>query len=242
MDGLDTISRLWPYLVAAGSFLAATVASIHALLHKRDPRAATLWLGLIWLMPLLGSVLYLALGINRIRRRALSLRSQNPARCPPPEDLGEPQESDAAHLKMLARVVDSVVNQPLVPGNFVHPLRNGDEAFPAMIEAINFAKTSLTLATYIFDNDESGKQFAAALARAQARQVAVRVLIDDAGARYSWPSITHDLRRARVKVAHFLPTRATRQLMAINLRNHRKLLVADGRMAFTGGINIPGLM
>src|SRR6266550_5902270 len=73
LDWLDTISRLWPHLVAGFHFLAALLASIHALLHKRDSRAATLWLGIIWFLPVVGPILYLALGVNRIRRRAISL-------------------------------------------------------------------------------------------------------------------------------------------------------------------------
>jgi hypothetical protein len=75
MDWLDKISRFWPHLAAGFDFLAALLASVHALLHKRDSRAATLWIGLIWLLPLFGPILYLALGFNRIRRRARLCRS-----------------------------------------------------------------------------------------------------------------------------------------------------------------------
>jgi cardiolipin synthase len=66
----------------------------------------------------------------------------------------------------------------------------------------------------------------------------VRVLIDSAGARYSWPSIIHELRRANVQVARFLPSLAPWRVMTLNLRNHRKLLAVDGQIAFTGGMNI----
>jgi cardiolipin synthase len=109
-----------------------------------------------------------------------------------------------------------------------------------MLAAIESAKKSISLATYIFDNDPSGKQFAGALKRAVERGVAVRVLIDSAGARYSWPSIIHRLKKSRVPVARFLPSSlfAPWRAATINLRNHRKVLVADGRTAFTGGINI----
>ena len=74
MDWLDKLSQFWPHLAAGFDFLAALFASIHALLHKRDSRAATLWLGVIWFLPLFGPVLYLSLGVNRIRRRAVALR------------------------------------------------------------------------------------------------------------------------------------------------------------------------
>ena len=66
----------------------------------------------------------------------------------------------------------------------------------------------------------------------------MRVLIDAAGARYSWPPITHELRRAGVNTARFLPSLAPWRVATINLRNHRKSLVVDGKIAFTGGMNI----
>jgi len=238
MDWLNLICRYWPHLAAGFDFLAALIASAHALLHKRDTRAATLWIGFIWLMPLFGPVLYLVFGVNRIRRRAISLRLKNPLDRAVPQNLGEPQHAGAEHLKMLAHVVDRIAAFPLTPGNHIQPLVNGDEAFPAMLAAIESAKKSISLSTYIFDNDPTGGQFSAALGRAVARGVAVRVLIDSAGARYSWPSVIHELRRAKVTVARFLPSLAPWRVMTLNLRNHRKLLAVDGEIAFTGGMNI----
>ena len=236
--GLNLINRYWPHLAAGFDFLAALLASAHALLHKRDTRAATLWIGVIWLMPGFGPVLYLVFGVNRIRRRAISLRLNKPAHQAIPVNLGEPQPSGVEHLKMLAHVVNRISAFPLTAGNHVQPLVNGDEAFPAMLAAIESAKKSVSLSSYIFDNDPTGGQFAAALGRAVARGVAVRVLIDSAGARYSWPSVIHGLKRANVTVARFLPSVAPWRVMTLNLRNHRKLLAVDGQIAFTGGMNI----
>ena len=238
MDWLNLICRFWPHLAAGFGFLAALLASAHALLHKRDSRAATLWLGLIWLMPAAGPVLYLMLGVNRIRRRAISLGLKKPSGRAVPQNLGEPQHAGAEHLKMLAHVVDRIAAFPLTPGNHVQPLVNGDEAFPAMLAAIESAKKTISLSTYIFDKDPTGKQFADALGRAVKRGVAVRVLIDSAGARYSWPSVIHELRHSNVTVARFLPSLAPWRVMTLNLRNHRKLLAVDGQIAFTGGMNI----
>ena len=240
MNWLDTLSRFWPHLVAALDILAALLSSIHVLLHKRDSRAATLWLATIWFLPLLGPILYLVLGVNRIRRRAMSLGVHKTILRPIPEHLGESQPSSVEHLEMLARVVGRIVSQPLTPGNQVQPLLNGDEAFPAMLSAIESAKTSISLTTYIFDNDPSGTRFVLALSRAIERGVAVRVLVDAAGTRYSWPRITHKLKHARVPFATFLPSSllAPWRVATINLRNHRKILVVDGQTAFTGGMNI----
>jgi cardiolipin synthase len=240
MHWLDQVSRFWPHFAAGFDLFACLLASGHALLHKRDTRAATIWIGVIWTLPALGPLLYLALGVNRIRRHALKLGVHKTFSRPVPENLGEPEHDGAEHLKHIARVVSRVVTQPLTAGNKIEPLVNGDEAFPAMLAAIESAKKSVTLCTYIFDNDASGKQFVAALERAVQRGVAVRVLIDSAGARYSWPPITHALHHAKIPFAKFLPASIFTpwHVATINLRNHRKSLVVDGQTAFTGGINI----
>jgi cardiolipin synthase len=240
MDWLDKLSQFWPHLAAGFDFLAALLASVHALLNKRDSRAATLWLGIIWFLPLLGPILYLALGVNRIRRRAVQLGVHKTFSRDIPENLGEPEHDGAEHLKHIARVVSRFATQPLTAGNKIEPLVNGDAAFPAMLAAIESAKKSITLCTYIFDNDASGQKFVAALERAVQRGVAVRVLVDSAGTRYSWPPITWKLRRAKIPFAKFLPASVFTpwRVATINLRDHRKSLVVDGQTGFTGGMNI----
>ena len=240
MDWVDHLSQFWAYLVAGFNLMAATLASCHALLHKRDSRAATLWIGIVWLMPVLGPVFYLAFGVNRIRRRAVQLGMHESVISEVPDDFGEPEPAGAEHLKMLARVVGTVVERPLAQGNKVDPLVNGDEAFPAMLAAIESAQQSISLVSYIFDNDPTGRQFVDALQRAVQRGVEVRVLIDAAGTRYSWPPITRMLKRARVPYARFLPSSLLQpwRVATINLRNHRKILVVDGQIGFTGGMNI----
>jgi len=240
MQWLDQLARFWPHLAAGFDFMAALLASIHALLNKRDSRAATLWLGIIWFLPALGPVLYLALGVNRIRRRALTLAVHKTLNRPVPDDLGESERESAEHLQHIARVVNRITSQPLTSGNEIEPLVNGDAAFPAMLAAIEAARKSVTLVTYIFDNDASGGKFIAALERAVKRGVAVRVLVDSAGTRYSWPPITFKLRRARIPFAKFLPASVFTpwRVATINLRNHRKSLIVDGQLGFTGGMNI----
>jgi len=241
MDWLDRLAQFWPHLVAGFDFLAVTLASIHILLNKRDTRAATLWIGIVWFMPVFGALLYLIFGVNRLRRRAIMLGVHKTYSRPIPENLGEPHQHGAEHLQQLAKVVSRVVKKPLTSGNQIEPLLNGDEAFPAMLAAIAAAKKSITLCSYIFDNDSSGREFVVALKRAiEERGVNVRVLVDAAGTRYSWPPISWKLRHANVPYARFLPSSIFQpwRVATINLRNHRKLLIVDGRVAFTGGMNI----
>jgi cardiolipin synthase len=237
---LNLFARFWPHIAAGFDLLAALLASIHALLCKRDTRSATIWIATVWLVPLFGPILYLVLGVNRIRRRAVKLAVHNTLNRPVPENLGEPEHDGAEHLKLLARVVSRVIAQPLTTGNKIAPLINGDEAFPAMIAAIDSAQKSISLCSYIFDNDPSGRDFVAALQRAVARGVSVRVLVDAAGTRYSWPPINRKLKHAGIPYAKFLPASLFTpwRVATINLRNHRKSLVVDGQTGFTGGMNI----
>lgn len=239
---LDDWTRAWPLALVVVDVLLALAASAHAILYKRDPRSAMLWAGVAWLLPLLGPMLYFMLGVNRIRRRAQRLRADNEGPLAPVSAAAQEAESlaphlppDARHLTALAAVVDQVVARPLLPGNRLAPLVNGDEAFPAMLAAIAAAQRSVTLCTYIFDRDEAGLQFARAFGAAVRRGAQVRVLVDATGARYSWPSILRALRQEGVRHARFLPAV---HLVSMNLRNHRKILVVDGRLGFTGGMNL----
>ena len=240
MNWHAALAQFWPHIAAGFHVLAGVLATSHALLQKRDTRAAIIWISVIWTLPIVGPLLYLALGVNRIRRRAIRLGIHNTLSRPVPENLGEPEPAGAEHLQHIARVVSHITQQPLLAGNHLEPLIAGDAAFPAMLAAIEAAKKSVTLCSYIFDNDASGQKFVAALKRAVERGVAVRVLIDAAGVRYSWPPITGKLRRAGIPFAKFLPASLFTPWRAatINLRNHRKSLVVDGCLAFTGGMNI----
>jgi len=218
-------------LVLAGDLLA----SAHAILNKRDSRAAAGWVGVIWGVPVLGALLYLLLGINRLRRRARALRcrSQRSPEAQPALDGAALPEFTA-----LGRVLDAVVGTPLRAGHQIDLLENGDAAYPEMIAAIDGARRSIALCSYIFNVDPVGERFAAALARAVERGVAVRVLVDAVGLRYSRRSMLKRLRELGVPVASFLPPRVPWRLPYANLRNHRKLLLVDGERAFTGGLNI----
>jgi len=112
------------------------------------------------------------------------------------------------------------------------------QANAAMLAAIGSARRSIGLASYIFDNDPTGRMFVDALAAAVRRGVAVRVLVDGIGATYSRPPITGLLAAAGVPVALFLPTGVPFYFPYANLRNHRKILVVDGEVGFTGGLNV----
>ena len=240
----ELLATLYPPLLAALQIAMGALASAHVVLHKRDVRAAIGWIGLIWLVPYGGSILYALFGINRIRRRASGLRAQRSFTRVPERTRASPSYIATAlprsgrHLMSVARLIDRVTDSTVTSGNAVLPMADGARAYATMLEAIDQAERTLGLSTYIFDGDKTGRHFATALARAVKRGVTVRVLIDGVGVRYCYPLITGLLRREGVPSAEFLPSLFPLSLHYANLRNHRKILVADGRVGFTGGMNI----
>jgi cardiolipin synthase len=236
----EEITSDWPALAALGQIVVALFVSGHVILHKRDVRAAIGWVGLVWLVPLIGSGLYALFGINRIRRRASELRLQRAAApaLPLAEALHASYPEPARHLFSVEALLDRVTAHPLCAGNRVEPLAGGTRAYAAMITAIDAARHSVGLASYIFDPDACGQTFVDALERAKARGIAVRVLIDGVGVHYGRPPVSTLLQRLGIPVALFLPTVFPMHLAYANLRNHRKILAVDGRLAFAGGMNI----
>ncbi|WP_406699054.1 phospholipase D-like domain-containing protein [Singulisphaera sp. Ch08] len=241
---LDLRTSLLPFLITGVDIVVSVVASVHVILYKRDTKSAIGWIGLIWLSPILGTVVYVLLGINRINRRAQYMRRGGGSLVthavgPYLPDILDPIPSlEGSPLDSLVQLGDRVTQWPLLAGNEFEIFDGGDQAYPAMIQAIEAATRSVALCTYIFNNDRTGRLFVDALARAVARGVEVRVLIDGVGARYSWRSVARSLRKVQVPTAEFLPTLVPVWLPYFNLRNHRKILVVDGTVGFTGGMNI----
>lgn len=227
----------------------ATVVAVgtsgHVLLTKRDPRAAFGWIAVCLFFPLAGPVLYLLFGVNRIPTRARKLESDRAARLDVDEirDRAEsfaqvPLGSLRDEFHGIARVSEAVTRRPLLEGNQVVPLFNGEQAYPAMLAAIDGARECVLLQSYLFQTDATGHSFFEALERARQRAVDVRVIVDGVGEYYAWPHASRVLREKVVRHTRFLPPRLLPPAIYINLRNHRKVLVVDHRIGFTGGMNI----
>ena len=239
---MAAIEGLWIELATLVSLVISAVLIANVILRKRNVSAAIGWVGLILLSPVMGSLTYLLFGINRIRRRAQRLHRPALSSAGITHDtetlLSAHLAQDNAHLSYLARVIDGLSPTALSAGNRIIPLRNGDEAYPEMIRAIEAAEHSVVLQTYIFRVDAAGEMFVDALDRARKRGVAVRVLIDGVGVLYSLPSIRWRLRARDIPYGLFMHSLWPWRMPYLNLRNHQKILVVDGRVGFTGGLNI----
>lgn len=241
----EIIRGYWPHILICLSLLLGVPAAIHAVMTKDDVRAAIGWVGVIFLSPILGALIYGVLGINLIRRKNIDIRrgKVNLTDHYHPDDYDSDEnllvKKFGANWAAQRRLGDTVCACRQTSGNTIRILRGGDETYAAMLKAIDAAKRSILLESYIFDNDRMGEKFLLALARAVARGVAVRVLIDAVGARYSVPSIVHRLKQQNIPVTVFNGNIIMGlRLPYANLRSHRKIMVIDGAVAFTGGMNI----
>lgn len=229
-------------LFSCSVVLLSFAAAGHALLKKRDSRSALVWVSLNLTVPVIGPFFYWCLGINRISRRARrwqeSGRWLNQADIFPEydqENSGQKLPDCASHLSDLRHLADKIVTTRLREGNHIAVLIDGDEAYPAMLEAIRHAQETINLSSYIFDVDSVGTLFVKHLIEAAERGVEVRIIIDALGEKYSHQSPRAAFRNTAVRLVRYLPLRHGAY---INLRNHRKLLLVDGKEAFTGGMNI----
>jgi cardiolipin synthase len=213
--------------------VVALSAGAHVLLYKRDSRSALGWLGLIVLFPIAGGLLYLLFGINRVRRKArrISVRVE-------PEGGRMRMGLQAAGAPSIRNVGYSITGTGLSPGNSVTTFYDGEQAYPAMLDAIANARQEVLLSTYIFDHDRTGLQFIDQLAAAQKRGARIHVLVDDVGIRYSFPTILRSLKGKHLPYRRFMPLRLLPPSLSINLRTHRKLLIVDRACSFAGGMNI----
>lgn len=212
----------------------------HILLKKDDVKSAIGWMGLVWLAPVLGSIIYILFGINRIRRRALALRNKGPdiftLTGKSPKEIE--QEIPAPFLQLI-RLGYKVHPQRFALGNTARLLENGDEAYPEMCKLIASAQKEVLLQSYIFDNDNAGRLFLPALKQAVKNGAKVKIIVDGVGINYSKPTIASALKKLEgVEFSVFLPSKKPVSLPFLNLRNHRKMLIVDGQKAVFGGMNI----
>lgn len=242
---------VWDKLVIPPFWLILEVfglaSGVHALVNKRDPRAALGWTAVCVFVPGVGALVYWIFGVNRIKSRAKDWHARGKFGSSKHLNKGvsfdfskHPTSYDLSTFQSLINVSDYVCPLSLMKGCRLKPLYNGEQAYPEMLAAIEAAEKWIFLGTYIFETNEVGKKFVEALGRAQERGVEVRVLVDGIGTRYSRPRIQKILSKREIPYALFLQATLSPRSIHLNLRTHRKIMVVDGKIGFTGGMNIGG--
>lgn len=232
---LDTPSITGALALLDLALAAATV--VWVLTIKREPTSALAWCLLVVFLPIIGSLLFVLLGyqsihvpLRRKRRHASEYRGRPPA----PE--GPDADGGYEGLAALARRLGAA---PLTGGNTVTLYHDGAPAYQAMLDAIAAARHHIHMEFFITRGDDSGVRFMTALAERARTGVEVRFLYDAVGSWRLHHRALNILTQAGGKAYPFLTLmNPLRRRIQINLRNHRKVLVVDGCIGFTGGLNI----
>ncbi len=236
-----------PFLTI-GHMALAFVLSLHILFHKHRPVSAVLWLAAVWAVPGAGALAYGAFGVDRVRRHASERAVVQRALYHGPDPLlagewsgsmvGDPVAGHPA--EHIFRTTDPAVRaHRVLSGNRAELLVDGDEFYPALFAAMEDAEASINVQTFIFAIDRSGKRLRDLLIRRASDGVQVRVLYDRFGSTFAHVTgFFKSARKSGVRVGSISQAHPLKGRFQINLRNHRKLVVIDGRCGFLGGMNI----
>jgi cardiolipin synthase A/B len=237
----------WPHItVAATTDIVLTALVVRsAIMTRRDSSAAVAWCLVAILVPLLGAALYWIFGYSHLDRPAGKKRShhlrfmaqhQSIAGGVPVAEL--PAVTATQSWNELGQMAIKVGAFPVMSGNAVTLFTETQRAFDALIEAVAAAQHHVHLEYFILHDDQTGRKLLDLLSRKAKAGVEVRLLYDAVGCVHLKRSALRPLVQAGGKVHAFLPIQVLRARVQVNLRNHRKLTVVDGRVGFTGGMNI----
>jgi cardiolipin synthase len=229
-------------------YLLMVLATIITIIReKRDPVKSLAWIAVIALVPVIGLAVYVLFGRNWRKRKMFNRKGildeewieavyehQFSSLSDPALEATPEIENHRDTIRLMlgnSRALLAVHNR-------VEVLQNGKATFTSLYEALKGARHSIHLEYYIFENDRIGRQVESILARKAAQGVEVRLIYDGVGTLWTEGSIFRRLRRAGVQVECFMPVVFPWLSSRVNYRNHRKIAVIDGLVAYTGGINI----
>jgi cardiolipin synthase A/B len=212
--------------------------------RKSQPAVCLAWLTIIFLVPFVGLAAYLLigeirLGSRRIRRHArdVDVVAKADRRDIQLRHIVEPEIEKTQQV--LLHVADQLGGLPVLGGNWAELLAETNPVIDRLVQDIDQAQHHVHLLFYIFAADEVGERVGAALGRARARGVHCRLLADAVGSHKFFRALAPKLTRQGIEVVPALPVNPVRRLFArLDLRNHRKLAVIDGRLAYTGSQNV----
>lgn len=236
MDWLTAALTLCGYLI--------TLALIPTILlkKKRHPVSTVSWILSILLLPGLGGIIYLFFGINRVQRRSLSKEKANQSLAPKlPQVIQNQLLSREDYLPLnqnLMRLAQNIAHTVPTFGNQIELLNDTNRTLGLIKQAVMNAKHSLHLEYYIWQPDQSGTMLRDLLIEKAKEGVEVRFLYDGFGSLNLRNRFFKPMLKVGIQVAPFLPGATFRERWSFNLRNHRKIVIVDGKTAFTGGMNI----
>ncbi len=234
----------WSSLLLLSEWVIRVVMLLVVVTRRRKPSAAVPWLLVIFFEPWLGVVLYLLIGNNRLPRRRISEHAQLleelktvRRRFENHPDMTRPTLSP--EQAMAVTLAEHLGYMPILGGNQVDLMSRTEEVIDRLIADIRAAQQHVHLLFYIYSDDATGRRVTEALVEAAARGVRCRVLVDAVGSRPMFKRMAPEMRAQGIEVFRALPANPFRRRVArLDLRNHRKLAVIDGRIGYTGSQNV----
>ena len=236
-----------PYLVTALSVVNVLIALVIIFLERKNPSATLAWIMILFLLPIIGIVLYLFLSQNISRQRMFRLtkyeeEAMRSALANQIKEINDNEYSfttaEARHWKDMIKLNQMYARAFLTQDNRVFIMTDGMHMFDCLIGDIRNAKRTINLMSFIIKNDFAGKRLIGELTKKAGEGVEVRLLIDAMGGRQISPSTLADFKNAGGKYAFFFPPKFKYLNMKLNYRNHRKIAVIDGELGYIGGFNI----
>lgn len=235
----------WGIFASGIAFIFFGFIAVVIVLENRNPSKTLAWLIVLTFLPIVGFFFYLVFGQNirkkkRFRRKELADfgELQQVAE----KQLGvresEPILSGDVNRRRLVNLVLRNSRSPFTVHNRIHILTNGVETFRAIIQALNEATHHIHMQYYIWRDDQIGRDIQRVLIEKARAGVEVRVIYDGVGSMDLRRSYIDELREAGVEIYPFLPVAFPVITSKLNYRNHRKIVVVDGKVAFMGGLNI----
>ncbi len=226
---------MWlPILIVLYILLAISIV-ISLLLNGVRPSKTLAWLLAIFTIPVGGMLLYLLVGRNRRKQKVYRLKTRKPEPVEAPEGYAADRGSPESQVR---RLIEQGSGFPASYDNEVELLKDGQATFTRIFEALEGARKTIHLQYYIFEEGELADRLLRLFVQKEAAGVEVRLIYDSIGSYSLSRSYIKRLRQAGIEAYPFLPFRFGKALSSLNYRNHRKIIVVDGEVAFTGGINV----
>ena len=242
--GWERVANAFAWILV-GAFALNVALAVRIVWSKAArPHAALAWLAALFAFPIVGCLVYLVIGENRIgsvrrrrHRRIMQAVGTVGGGWKDPRVLGNDMSTEDTQMAHLGETSGA---PPVLNGNLVQLSGDPEEQVRWMVADIDAATRTADVLFYIFETDDTGRRVADALARAARRGVTVRLLVDGIGSRrFVRSAMRRELQAAGVRVVEALPASVLRMLVArVDIRNHRKLVVVDGCVAQTGSRNV----
>ncbi|MFL1896204.1 cardiolipin synthase [Aquimarina sp. 2-A2] len=222
-------------------FIIASLIVLQLILNGLRPAKTLAWMLAIFTIPVGGILLYYILGRNRRKNKLIHYKHSDKIKAFVEESIQHCQPVSLyeyeEHKKLIQLIINTTSFLPIT-GNTFRYLKNGKITFEAIFKALRDAKSFIHIQYYIFEDGELADIFIDIFKEKIKEGVQIRILYDAIGSRSLSKKYIKQLKNIGVEVYSFLPVRFGRLLASINYRNHRKIIVVDNNVAFTGGINL----